>query len=181
MNLKNSWCSALVWSTALASILMAGSVAAEHKQPHGYKFRATDIIGVDVVNLENDTIGEIDDLIISESDGLLYAVLSVGGFLNLGEKLVTVPYDQLQISKNEENNQVYVQYNATEEQLEALDTFVYKDGEMTWKSQQEQRREELIAELKQQQEELQEEKQDIAEERQDVKEIKQQLQETRTQ
>jgi nicotinic acid phosphoribosyltransferase len=103
----------------------------------------------------------------------------VGGFLNIGDKLVTVPYNELQLSKNEDG-EVYVQYNATEEQLEALDTFVYKDGEMTWKSQKEQRREELLAELKEQQKDLQEEQQDIAEERQDVEKVKQELQETTT-
>jgi hypothetical protein len=169
----------ILFAALLAGVIMAGSVQAQDVQKGGYIFSATDLIDVNVVNLENDTIDEIDDFIVSDRNGLVYAVLSVGGFLNIGDKLVTVPYDELQLSKDEDGD-THVQFNATEKQLKERNTFVYKDGEMTWKSRQEERREELLAELKEQQKDLQKEQQDLAAERKDVEKVKQELQKTET-
>jgi uncharacterized protein YjbJ (UPF0337 family) len=91
-----------------------------------YRFRASDIIGMNVKNLNDDTIGEVDDLIITGGDSVAQAVISVGGFLGIGDKLVTVPYSELNVG-GEDNE--YVVYNATEEQLEALPEFDYNEGE----------------------------------------------------
>jgi hypothetical protein len=58
-------------------------------------YRGTKIIGASVINDTNDTVGKIDDLIISADGKAPYAVLSVGGFLGLGNRLVVVPYSSL--------------------------------------------------------------------------------------
>ena len=44
-------------------------------------FRASKIIGSSVVNEANETVGSIDDLIVTPDEKAPYAVLSVGGFL----------------------------------------------------------------------------------------------------
>lgn len=157
-------------------MLGINNLALPQDKEKSYKFRASDVIGVTVINPNNDTLGEIDDLIVTDGDSVLFAVLSVGGFLGIGDKLITVPYDDLWISKSKDG-EIHVSYDANEEQLEAQDTFVYKDGEMTWRSRQAEEREELMAELREQQEELEEEQQDVNEELQEVEEIKEELQE----
>ena len=58
-------------------------------------FRASKLIGTNVKNNDGDTIGEVDDLIISSGNQMLQAVLSVGGFLGIGERHVTVPFKEL--------------------------------------------------------------------------------------
>lgn len=58
--------------------------------------RASRIIGADIVNEENRTIGEVHDLMISPAGGPITAVLSVGGFLGIGERYVAVPLSNLQ-------------------------------------------------------------------------------------
>ena len=62
----------------------------------GGGFRASKVIGSTVVNDQNETVGKIDDVIISGAGAKEpVAVLSVGGFLGMGSKLVAVPYHEL--------------------------------------------------------------------------------------
>jgi len=69
-----------------------------HKVSAGY--RSSKIIGSTVVNDANEKVGDVDDLLVQPSDKVLFAVLSVGGFLGLGERLVVVPFNSLQITGN---------------------------------------------------------------------------------
>lgn len=62
--------------------------------------RASKIIGATVANDHNESVGTVDDLMIAEGDKVAVAVISVGGFLGIGSKLVAVPYDQLQPGKD---------------------------------------------------------------------------------
>jgi hypothetical protein len=61
-------------------------------------YRASKVIGSSVVNGAEETIGEIEDLLVSPDGKQPYAVLSVGGFLGMGTRLVIVPYDTLTFS-----------------------------------------------------------------------------------
>ena len=61
-------------------------------------YRASKVIGSNVVNDANETIGEIDDLLVSLDGKEPYAVLSIGGFLGMGTHLVVVPYDTLKFA-----------------------------------------------------------------------------------
>ncbi|MES1265813.1 MAG: PRC-barrel domain-containing protein, partial [Variovorax sp.] len=58
-------------------------------------YRASTIIGSSVVNDAGESIGSVDDLLVSPDGKETYAVLSVGGFLGIGSKLVVVPYSSL--------------------------------------------------------------------------------------
>lgn len=61
-------------------------------------YRASKVVGSTVVNEGNETIGKIDDLLVSLDGKRPYAVLSIGGFLGMGTHLVALPYDKLQFS-----------------------------------------------------------------------------------
>ncbi|MFO1184899.1 MAG: PRC-barrel domain-containing protein [Bauldia sp.] len=60
-------------------------------------FRASKVIGANVTNAAGDSIGKVDDVIIGNDGKTAYAVLSVGGFLGMGSKLVPVRYEDLRI------------------------------------------------------------------------------------
>jgi hypothetical protein len=68
------------------------------KMASGY--RSSQIVGSSVVNEHDDKIGTVDDLIIEPSEKVPFAILSVGGFLGVGEHLVVVPFDSLRISED---------------------------------------------------------------------------------
>jgi len=73
-----------------------------------------EVLGSSVVNQNGEEVGTIEDLVVK--DDAHYAVLSVGGFLGLGEKNVAVPLDELKLGEDE----AYLMSAQTEEQLEEM-------------------------------------------------------------
>ncbi len=57
---------------------------------------ADTLIGNDVYNLQDDDLGDIKEIMLDMRSGqVAYAVLSLGGFLGMGEKLFAVPWSAL--------------------------------------------------------------------------------------
>jgi len=77
------------------------------------------LVGRDVRNAQNEQIGEVDDLIIGP-DGQVGVILSVGGFLGVGDHLVHVPFHAVQLT-----GQDYLLYEGSKEQLAQLPAFDY--------------------------------------------------------
>src|SRR5262245_55553116 len=98
-------------------IMKVDTVRLEHA------YRGSKVIGATVKNNANETIGKIDDIIIRPDDRVLFAVLSVGGFLGIGDKLVVVPYEQLTF----EGDKVVLP-GGTKDGLKALPEFKYRAG-----------------------------------------------------
>jgi PRC-barrel domain len=83
-------------------------------------YRASKVIGTSVVNDANETIGKIDDLLVSPDGKQPYAVLSIGGFLGMGTHLVVVPYDTLKFADKK-----VILPGGTKEGLKTLPEFKY--------------------------------------------------------
>jgi hypothetical protein len=83
-------------------------------------YRASKVIGSSVVNDANETIGKIDDLLVSPDGKQPYAVLSIGGFLGMGTHLVVVPYDTLKFADKK-----VILPGGTKEGLKTLPEFKY--------------------------------------------------------
>jgi len=64
-------------------------------------YRASKVIGSSVVNDAHESIGKIDDLLVSVDGKEPYAVLSIGGFLGMDTHLVVVPYNTLKFAEKE--------------------------------------------------------------------------------
>jgi hypothetical protein len=61
---------------------------------------ASEVKGANVKNLQNETIGDINELLIEPASGhVRFAVVGVGGFLGVGGTKVAVPWGAFQISK----------------------------------------------------------------------------------
>jgi sporulation protein YlmC with PRC-barrel domain len=61
---------------------------------HG-DWRASKVVGLNVYNANNESIGSINDLLMDKSGNIKAVVLGVGGFLGMGEHLVAVPFDKV--------------------------------------------------------------------------------------
>jgi hypothetical protein len=83
-------------------------------------YRASKIKGSNVYNDADAKVGAIDDLIVDRDDKVLFAVVSVGGFLGMGKHLVAVPYSALQIQ-----NGKMVLPGATKDALKSMPEFKY--------------------------------------------------------
>jgi hypothetical protein len=82
--------------------------------------RASKVIGASVYNEQDERVGSIDDLIITPDRSLSYAIVSVGGFLGIGKRLVAIPVEQLRDEKGK-----LILPGATKEALKALPEFQY--------------------------------------------------------
>jgi sporulation protein YlmC with PRC-barrel domain len=112
------------------------------------EYSAYKLVGLNVCNQGNEKIGEIKDaLLIAKSGQADKVILSVGGFLGLGEHYVAVPYDQIKwvdeparsassdtktttgaattTSSTRKWYPDHAVYNATKDQLKAMPEFKY--------------------------------------------------------
>jgi sporulation protein YlmC with PRC-barrel domain len=86
-------------------------------------YRTSKVVGSTVVNESNETVGTIDDLIVTPNEKVPFAVLSVGGFLGIGSKYVVVPYSALKVQDKQ-----MVLPGATKESLKSLPEFKYSSN-----------------------------------------------------
>ena len=91
-------------------------------KPLAEAYRASKLIGASVVNDKSEKIGSIDDLIVTPADRVLFAVISVGGFLGINGRLVAVPYSSLTV--DEKGGKVTLP-GATKDALTKLPAFHY--------------------------------------------------------
>ncbi len=101
----------------------AGALAAVDSASMRDARRASRVIGSAVYNENNESIGEVDDIVIPTNGGAPVAVVSVGGFLGIGAKLVAVPYERLRM--NGERNRWTLTGSASRDDLNRLPTFSY--------------------------------------------------------
>jgi sporulation protein YlmC with PRC-barrel domain len=83
-----------------------------------FDYRASDLVGATVLDDRGESVGKVDDIVISTEDDKLHAVLAIGGFVGFGAKLISMPFDALQITSNDDTPQVRI--GMTAEQLEQL-------------------------------------------------------------
>ena len=58
-------------------------------------WRASKLVGLNVYNDSNESLGSINDLLTDKSGNIKAVVIGVGGFLGVGEHLVAVPLDKI--------------------------------------------------------------------------------------
>jgi PRC-barrel domain len=82
------------------------------------------IKGLSVTNQKDETVGEITDLAIKnhEIDAL---ILSVGGFLGMGERYVAVSPSSVNVHYDQKNDKWLASMNTTKEALKAAPEFKY--------------------------------------------------------
>ncbi len=89
--------------------------------------RASKLIGTAVYNDRDEKIGSVDDLVLGKDNKADDVIVSVGGFLGMGTKLVSVPYIQLKLgdTKNASSSNKVVLPGATKESLKTQPEFHY--------------------------------------------------------
>jgi hypothetical protein len=83
---------------------------------------ASTLIGTQVYNAENQSLGEINDVLLA-ADGRLKAVVAgVGGFLGIAERDVAVPWAALGVSRDEDQD-LQLRLEVSRERLEQAPEF----------------------------------------------------------
>jgi hypothetical protein len=79
---------------------------------------ATQLLNASIKNVANETVGDINDINFGGDGKIAAVIVGVGGFLGMGEKNVSLPFDQLTFSQDDKGNLV-VTSTATKESLQA--------------------------------------------------------------
>lgn len=80
--------------------------------------RLDEVIGSDVHDASAEKIADVRDVILDEDFRPAYMILGAGGFLGIGEDKIPVPYQNLSIGYDPNQNQSQVTINMTKDQLE---------------------------------------------------------------
>ena len=102
----------------------------------GYSVGGTDVLvtqllGQTVYSAAEDPaerIGTVTDMVVTSGIGISAVVVSVGGFLGVGEKQVAVDFAQLEWAQREDGSRRWV-LPATTESLSAAPAFIWADSE----------------------------------------------------
>jgi sporulation protein YlmC with PRC-barrel domain len=73
----------------------AAPAAASDTSSFKGNWRSSKLVGLNVYNDSNESLGSINDLLTDKSGNIKAAVIGVGGFLGVGEHLVAVAFDKL--------------------------------------------------------------------------------------
>lgn len=85
--------------------------------------RMSQVIGSRIYNDRNDSIGEVEDVVLRQDAGGPVAVIQIGGFLGMGGRLVAVPLNDLRW--NAERSRIMLP-GATKEQLQTRPAFTFE-------------------------------------------------------
>ena len=99
-------------------VMAGGALSSGAAFAHHEAFKASEVIGKTLHDPRGEAIGEVEDLVI-ENDAVLTAIVSVGGTLGVGEKLVAVPARALQYVHDKDTWEIQM----TKAQLEELPKF----------------------------------------------------------
>ncbi|MFN7023649.1 MAG: PRC-barrel domain-containing protein [Pseudorhizobium sp.] len=106
-------------------VLVAPSVEVEGYEPFDYAADPNLEVTLDDADvyssITGEDIGEVDDVHTIAATGQTHLELEIGGFLDIGDKDVAVPLDQVSIYRGTDGYRVYIA--ATEEQLESYPEF----------------------------------------------------------
>ena len=73
----------------------AAPAAASDTSSFKGNWRTSKLVGLNVYNDSNESLGSINDLLADKSGNVKAVVIGVGGFLGVGEHLVAVPLDKV--------------------------------------------------------------------------------------
>ena len=77
---------------------------------------AANLIGQTVMTANNESIGEVTDLITDKDGKILAVLIGAGGFLGIGEKDVAIRFEDITVTRDE-NNDLTVTANVTKEMV----------------------------------------------------------------
>ena len=70
------------------------------------EMRASKLIGTKIVNTANETIGDINEIVLGKDGKVAAVIVGVGGFLGVGEREVAMGFEFIRMGRDSNNNLV---------------------------------------------------------------------------
>jgi sporulation protein YlmC with PRC-barrel domain len=83
------------------------------------------VVGLDIYNSDQKDIGQIKDVAMAQNGRTQAYIVSVGGFLGVGEHYVAVSPQAVKVTYNDTDKKWHASMNATADQLKAAPEFKY--------------------------------------------------------
>jgi sporulation protein YlmC with PRC-barrel domain len=96
----------------------------------GDSVSVTEYYKQNVYDTSDNTVGEVSDVLLDKNGQVKAVILSVGGFLGLGGKYVSVPFNALQVT--EKNGKRYLVMDTTKEALTSAPGYRYDSTTGKW-------------------------------------------------
>ncbi len=94
------------------------------RQQNSTDWRASQLMGTNVMGPDNTKIGDVEDVVIERSGMVHAVVIGVGGFLGVGEKGVAIPLKSLAIKQTPNGDKIEsLSVSFTKEQLKNAPQF----------------------------------------------------------
>lgn len=84
--------------------------------------------GLNVYNQNNESVGEISDIAIGPNNQVQALILSVGGFLGVGDRYVAIAPSSLKVTYDQSNSKWHATISATKDQLKSAPEFKYPNN-----------------------------------------------------
>ncbi len=118
-------------TTADASTMTTTAPMAPTMEKDGYTIMASGdvtaetLTGARVNDVKDNDIGEISDLVLNADGKITDVIIDVGGFLGIGEKSVSLPFDQITVLKADAaaDADVRIYVDTTEDALKAMPNY----------------------------------------------------------
>ena len=86
---------------------------------------SSNVVGLDVYNNDNKSVGQIKDIAMNQHGRAEAYIVSVGGFLGMGEHSVAVNPADIKVSYNGSDKKWHATMSATDDQLKSAPEFKY--------------------------------------------------------
>ena len=110
-----------------AATAPSGNLSYYNHQPN--EMRASKLIGASVRNDANESIGDINEIILDKDGKVAAVVVGVGGFLGMGEREVALDFKSLRFERDNsamtEAGANMIKVNATKDQLKAAPAWTW--------------------------------------------------------
>jgi hypothetical protein len=105
----------------------ATTTAPQWYQRQQGEWRSSKLVGSKVKNNAGDTIGDINEIVLTSDGAAAAAIIGVGGFLGMGEREVAVQFKSLHISKDSSGNDV-VMLDTTKDALKNAPVWTWQSS-----------------------------------------------------
>lgn len=123
---NTAWCAEVDTYYAQDKPMDGRAMPASAKKSSAYTLRCTELKGKQVENLSDEKLGDVKDLVLDPQNGrVAYAIVSVGGFLGMGDREVAVPWEAMDVTH--EDDKTHLSLDITKERLKQAPEF--KDEE----------------------------------------------------
>lgn len=97
----------MILAVAMVAFTAAAPAMAQNEAPASgqymtadHNMRSSRLIGLPVYNDHGEKLGAIDDILLPAMGGEVTAVISVGGFLGIGQKMIDIPLSHVRFTGN---------------------------------------------------------------------------------